>query len=194
MHHEVALPYSSSPDGEYVAFCTEGADTGWDIWILPLQEKAKPEPFLVTPFVEKSPQFSPDGRWLAYVSNESGDFQVYVRPFPGPGGRWQISTEGGFSPRWSGDGVELFYRSGDRVVSVAVSAAGDAFQAGRPQTLFAGNYLYLEDMSETFDVAPDGQRFVLLKPSTRNTTRNMNVTFIFNWFEELRRLTQQGGS
>ncbi len=187
----VALPYSSSPDGRFVAFCAQSIDTGFDIWILSLDDKGEPEPFLATPFFEKSPQFSSDGRWLAYASNESGDFEVYVRPFPGPGGRWQISTDGGSSPRWSHDGRELFYRSGKKVMGVAVSAEGDSFQAGKPQTLFEGDYLYPGGMSEAFDVAPDGQRFVLLKPSTDQAVGHTDVTFIFHWFEELHRLTLQ---
>lgn len=194
MADNVALPYSASPDGRLVAFCLKSGGTGWDIWILSLDEESDPAPFLATPFIEKSPQFSPDGRWLAYLSNESGAFEVYVRPFPGPGGRWQISTEGAFSPRWSNDGSELFYRSGKRVISVAVSAEGDSFSAGKPQTLFEGAYLSLGGMSEMFDVAPDGKRFVLLDPSTRQAIDRTNATFIFHWFEELRRLELSAGS
>ena len=165
-----------------------------DIWVAPLDGQGEPELFLKTPFSEASPQFSPDGRWMAYTSDQSGEEEVYVRPFPGPGGRWQISTEGGNSPRWSRDGSELFYRSENWVVAVSVSAEGESFRAGKPQRLFEGPYLSPGGVSEAFEVTPDGQRFILLRPSEQEAGSYNDVTFIFNWFEEIRQLTQQAGS
>jgi serine/threonine-protein kinase len=192
-HNKPTLPYSASPDGRFVAFCLQSGQTNWDIWVLPLEE-GEPEPFIATAYLEASPQFSPDSRWLAYTSTESGESEVFVRPYPGPGGRWQISAGGGFAPRWSGDGRKLFFRSGERVMEVDVVAEGDSFQAGRPQVLFEGGYLVGSGMSEAFDVTLDGQRFVMLRPLSSGGGTENNATFIFNWFEEIRRLTEAVGS
>ena len=98
-------------------------------------------PFLITPFAERTPAFSPDGRWVTYYSNESGRYEVYVRPFPGPGGKWQISTGGGRFPSWSPNGKELFYRTLDsRIMVVTYSVEGDSFRAGRPRPWSEGQF------------------------------------------------------
>ncbi|MDA2930887.1 hypothetical protein MYX84_13245 [Acidobacteria bacterium AH-259-O06] len=131
-------PSSWSPDGEVLAFAELGPETSWDIGVLRLGEEGKTEFFVQTQFAEFYPRFSPDGRWVTYQSNESGRYEVYVRPFPGPGGRWQISTEGGGRPRWSPDGSELFYQQGDRMMVVPVTASGTTFRAGKPRELFRG--------------------------------------------------------
>jgi Tol biopolymer transport system component len=113
-------PHSWSPDGHLLAFIEVNPTTGVDIWVLRMGDPSassgqvrKAQPFLRTPFNESVPRFSPDGRWLAYISNESGRFEVYVQPYPGPGGKWQISTEGGMEPVWNRNGRELFYRNRD---------------------------------------------------------------------------------
>ena len=94
------IPHSWSPDGQLLAFTEINPTTGYDIWVLRMGDR-KAQPFLRTPFNESAPRFSPDGRWLAYVSNESGRYEIYVQPYPGPGGKWQISTEGGTEPVWN---------------------------------------------------------------------------------------------
>ena len=96
---------SWSPDGQLLAFVEINPTTGYDIWVLRLGDR-KAQPFLRTPFNEGAPRFSPDGRWLAYVSDESGRYEIYVQPYPGPGGKWQISTEGGTEPLWNRNGRE----------------------------------------------------------------------------------------
>ena len=114
-----------------------------DIWVLRMGDPSagsgqarKAQPFLRTPFNESAPRFSPDGRWLAYISDESGRYEIYVQPYPGPGGKWQISTEGGTEPVWNPNGRELFYRSGDKMMAVDITtqpgfAAGTAPDALR---------------------------------------------------------------
>jgi serine/threonine protein kinase len=135
-------PTSFSPDGAYLAYnVTSDPKTGGDIWILPgplgPAGAAKPYPFLRTTFNERDPQFSPDGHWIAYQSNESGRFEVYVRPFPGPGGMRQISTAGGVQPLWRADGTELFYRApDDRLMAARVASQGSVFDVQRVQPLF----------------------------------------------------------
>src|SRR5262249_38940792 len=98
-----------SPDGRYLLFRVQDPPTGLDLWVLPLFGDRKPFPFLQTPFAESGGRFSPDGKWVAYQSNESGRSEVYVQPFPGPGAKFQISTDGGANPLWRRDGKELFF-------------------------------------------------------------------------------------
>ena len=109
-------PTSWSRDGGLLAFLESHPETLRDLWVLPVG--GDPEPFLVTPFEEGAPMFSPDGRWMAYVSDESGQTEVYVRPYPGPGPRFTVSTTGGREPLWSRDGSELFYRSQEGIMTV----------------------------------------------------------------------------
>ena len=120
----------------------------WDIMTLPIEGDEKsgwkpgePKPFVNSAFIERQPAFSPDGRWLAYQSNESGNNEVYVRPFPGPGGKWQVSTGGGVLPKWSRNGKELFYRTADsKLMVVTYTASGDSFQADKPQLWSPGQF------------------------------------------------------
>lgn len=116
--------------------------------MLPLTDDHKPKPFLATQFTEAFPAFSRDGRWIAYQSTESGRYEIYVQPFPGPGGKWQVSTEGGLRPKWSRNGRELFFRSGNRMMAAPV-APGPTFTAGTPRVLFEGQY------APPYDVTPD---------------------------------------
>ncbi len=130
--------------------------------------------------------FSPDGHWLAYGSNESGQAEVYVRPFPNTGGKWQASTDGGNFPAWSPDGKELFYRNGDAVMVVSVTTEGSSFRAEKPELLFeleSGGSPFLRP----YDIAPDGQRFVWLKREEAVEKRDQaHLRFVFNWFDEVR--------
>ena len=131
--------------------------------------------------------FSPDGRWLAYVSNESGRPEVYVQPYPGPGGKWQISIDGGTEPVWSRNGRELFYRSGNKMMAVETTTQ-PSFSAGKPRMLFEGPYFttVFPTMTAAYDVSADGQRFLMVK-ETEQATSPTQINVVLNWFEELKR-------
>jgi serine/threonine-protein kinase len=149
----------------------------------------EPKPFLNSPSNEMEPAFSPDGRWLAYESNESGNYEVYVRPFPGPGGRWQISTGGGVFPGWFHNGKELFYRTPDnKIMVVTYSTSGDSFHADKPQLWSPGQFTDRGLGNPNFGLHPDGKRFAVLKaPGIGQTAAVNRVSFIFDFFDELRR-------
>jgi serine/threonine-protein kinase len=196
----VQRPSSFSSDGKLLAFHEEDPETGWDLWVLPLEGERKPELFLATPAIEGIPVFSPDGRWIAYASNESGQFEVYVRPYGGTGGgssrmgKWQISTNGGSFHRWTKNGRELIYREGaNRWMRVPVTREGDSFRAGKPELLFESN---VQDTgpSYNYDVSRDGEQFILLQREEQSTDTldRSHLTFIFNWFDEVRRLVPAG--
>ena len=159
--------------------------TGYDIWVLRLADR-KAQPFLRTPFNESVPRFSPDGRWLSYISNESGRYEVYVQPYPGPGGKWQISTEGGTEPVWNPNGRELFYRSGDKMMAVDI-ATQPSFTFGKPRMLFEGQYQLSSVPAVNYDVSPDGQRFLMIKASEQEQAGPTQINVVLNWFEELKR-------
>jgi Tol biopolymer transport system component len=177
-------PSSWSPDGQRLAFTDIGSATGRDIWVLSLADR-KAQPFLSTPFVEGAPEFSPDGRWLAYVSNESGRFEVYVQPYPGPGGKWQISAGGGAEPKWNPNGRELFYRSGSKMMAVDV-AMQPGFSAGTPKMLFDTQYVStpLPQTFQYYDVSRDGQRFLMVRQGEQAPTQ---ISVVLNWLAELNR-------
>jgi eukaryotic-like serine/threonine-protein kinase len=177
-------PVSWSPDGQLLAFFEVNPTTQRDIWVLRMGDR-KALPFLRTRFNETVPRFSPDGRWLAYVSDESGRFEIYVQPFPGPGGKWQISTEGGTEPAWNPNGRELFYRSGGKMMAVDITMQ-PGFAAGKPRMLFEGPYLPTPLTFPNYDVSPDGQRFLMLKPSESAGAAPTQINVVLNWFEELK--------
>ncbi len=178
------IPSSWSPDGQLLAFSENTATTtGYDIWVLRLSDR-KAQPFLRTRFNENAPTFSPDGRWLAYASDESGRYEIYVQPYPGPGGKWQISTEGGREPIWNRNGRELFYRNGNKMMSADI-ATRPSFAAGTPKMLFEGQYQLLELSTPNYDVSPDGQRFLMLKPAEQAESATQ-INVVLNWFEELK--------
>jgi Tol biopolymer transport system component/predicted Ser/Thr protein kinase len=184
---EQLLPYSFSPDGKRLAF-TRQAGASTRSWTLPLDlsdpdhpKPGKPQAFLETPAYE--PVFSPDGRWIAYVSPESGRFEVYVRPFPGPGGKWQVSSGGGDIPRWSSTGPELFFGSlDDHIMVSAYTIKGDSFEALKP-SLWSNTQL----RTPAFDLAPDGKRFAVeVRPGAPEQNGAPHVTVILNFFDLLR--------
>jgi eukaryotic-like serine/threonine-protein kinase len=186
-------PMSWSPDGQVLAFVEVNPTTGRDIWMLRMGDPSavsgqvrKAQPFLRTPFTESAPRFSPNGRWLAYVSDESGRFEIYVQPYPGPGGKWQISTEGGTEPVWNPNGRELFYRSGDKMLAVEI-ATQPGFSAGRPRILFEGKYQPAPATFPNYDVSADGQRFLMLKLVEQAEAAPTQINVVLNWFEELKR-------
>ncbi len=178
-------PMSFSPDGQLVAFFRSDPKTQRDIWVGSVKDQ-KRSLFLGTPATEGAPRFSPDGRFIAYVSDESGRPEIYAQPFPGPGGKWQISTDGGIEPLWNPNGRELFYRSGNRMMAVPVMT--QPFSAGRPAMLFEGDYLAspFPQTGVTYDVTRDGQRFLMVKDIEQASATQINV--VVNWFEELKRL------
>jgi serine/threonine-protein kinase len=145
----------------------------------------KPVAYLATPFSEYAPKFSPDGKWVAYRSSEAGRSEIYVRPFPDAGaGKWMISNGGGFAPRWLADGREIIYLSQDRVLmSVEVNIAGPKFQSSPPKPLFAVNVANPNAatgvIGRSWDVTPDGRRFLILQASERKGPEPMTV--VLNW-------------
>jgi serine/threonine protein kinase len=168
---------SWSPDGR-IAF-TEAVGPDRNIWVLNTADRTT-SPFIATAFTEGGAQFSPDVQWVAYVSNESGRPEVYVQPYPGPGGKWQVSTEGGSEPMWNRNGRELFYRNGNKMMAVPVSTAG-GFSSGRPQMLFERRYVstQLPQTGPYYDPSADGQRFLMVKEPEQDAGPPINI--ILNW-------------
>jgi hypothetical protein len=141
-----------------------------------------PTPFLVTPFDEHSPRLSPDGKWLAYVSNESGSSDVYVQPFPGPGPKWLVSTDGGSDPVWARNSRELFYRRGRQMMVVAV-ALKEEFSSGRPHRLFDLPFDARDDQAN-YDASLDGTWFLTSGSDRGAPPAELHI--VLNWFDELR--------
>jgi len=179
---EQKVPIDWSPDGKYISYVMQAKDTSWDVWILPTFGDKKPFPFLKTSFVESLATFSPDGRFLAYQSNESGRAEVYVQSFPGPGGKWQVSAEGGFEPQWSADGKELFFRSPDQKLMAAPVTIGTTFEAGTPRALFPV-HLDTNVARNRYVPTSDGQRFLLVATPARDTMAP--TTVVLNWMADL---------
>ena len=181
---DLQWPQSWSPDGRTLVFSRRvrtgpAAAETLDTMMMRLDADRTVAPLLATEFTESNAAVSPDGRWIAYRSDESGRNEVYVQRFPELGGRVQISTTGGTSPLWSSDGAELFYREGQAMMTVAVDGSGAAFSAGQPERLFEGRYL--DDLTRNYDVAPDG-RFLMIKQA--DTLRQIHV--VVDWLEDLR--------
>jgi Tol biopolymer transport system component/predicted Ser/Thr protein kinase len=189
-------PASFSPDGKRLAFAEGEKGGNRDIFTAPIEgdpghvRLGKPQLFLGTPFNEFYPAFSPDGRWLAYTSNESGTSEVYVRPFPGPGGKWQISTSGGLFPVWSRDGRELLFETLDgRVMAAGYSLKGDSFTPGKPRVWSETRLLLNAADLSVYDLAPDGKRIAAILASDEAPT---HLTFLLNFSDELRRRAPAG--
>jgi Tol biopolymer transport system component len=169
-------PNSWSPDGRVILYWS-GQNNG-DLMVLPLTGNRKPFPFLSTPFNEQQGAFSPDGKWVGYQSNESGRFEVYVRPFPGPGGQSQVSTGGGNSPRWRKDGKEIYYIAPDlKLMAVAVATQGTTFTPGTPEALFQTHTTGGTNRQQ-YDVARDG-RFLI--NTDLADTSNEPIHLLLNW-------------
>jgi Tol biopolymer transport system component len=195
-------PISFSADGRRLAYTQLNPETGFDLWTVTLDlrdpghpKPGKPELFLRTPFNERDGVFSPDGRWMAYTSDESGTRELYVRPFPGPGGKWQISAGGAVYPRWPASGHTLFYETPneDRIMAVDYTSAADSFSASKPRMWAA---LQMTDASGdvNLDVAPDGKRLAVFPaPDAKEGEKgSLHVTFLLNFFDELRRRVPTG--
>jgi eukaryotic-like serine/threonine-protein kinase len=192
---ETKSPFDWSRDGKFLIFGSLGAKTNVDLWALPMTGAGADKPgdrkpilLLQTPYAESQGQLSPDSRWLAYTSNESGNSQVYVQPFI-PGwdkpitGKWQISTAGGTQPRWRGDGKELFYVAPDRkLMAVEVKAAAQSFDRGTPQALFETRTLILAATTFSFGYVPraDGKQF-LMPVAAGTLGETPPLTVVVNW-------------
>ncbi|MGA7928008.1 MAG: protein kinase [Candidatus Sulfotelmatobacter sp.] len=176
-----------SHDGQYILYSVSSQATGSDLWVLPLADGTKAQPFLQTRSAEVQGQFSPDGHWVAYCSNESGRWEVYVTPFPGPGGKFQISTGGGQQPRWRRDGKELFFLSPDRKLMVVPIQHEETFVAGSPQALFQTRAREPVSSEEffTYDVSADGQRFLINSDLPEKNPPPVDI--VLNWTAELKK-------
>jgi serine/threonine-protein kinase len=189
-------PSSFHPSGKYLAFEEATTPASSDLMILPIEgdetsgwKPGKPSVFLSTPANETEPMFSPDGRWIAYTSAESGRLEVFVRPFPGPGGKWQVSTGGGFEAVWSRTRRELLYRGlDDRIMVASYTIEGDSFKADKPRLWSEQAILGLGRGPRNFDLHPDGERIAAAVPTGQPEEKLDKVTFIFNFFDELRRI------
>ena len=167
-------PMSWSPDGQSIVYWMNDPNTQYDLWLVPLSGDRKAVPLLHTPFNESHGQVSPDGKWLADHSNETGQNEVHVQPFPAGAGRWRVSTSGGVFPRWRGDGRELFFMeraTNGKLMAVDVKSSGSTFEAGTPKELFDSGYINLTHVANyhTYAVSADGQRFLI--PRSSNVTK-----------------------
>ncbi len=176
-------PTSVTPDGKFLIYHQQNAETSWDILFMPLDAEGDPEVFLSTPFNEGDGQVSPDGNWIAYNSNESGTFQIYVRPFPEGRGEWRISEEPSGHPFWSPDGTELFYRTGTGIAVAAIDTSGGTLRAKRPEVLFDGNFINLFPARD-WTLSPEGPTPIMLQ-GVDSTEKVDHVVMITNWFAEL---------
>ena len=178
-------PGSFSVDGKQLAFFEIDLTSGGDIWVLTLGEDRKPTEFRRVPASEFGPVISPDGHWLAYTSNESGRREIWVLPFPGPGGKKiQISTDGGSEAVWSRSRPELYFRNGNKMMAVDISSLPD--KVGPARVLFEGQYTFSDTGRAGYDVAKDG-RFLMVQP-VEPEQPNTQINLVINWFEELKRL------
>jgi len=170
-------PASWSRDGSSLVFAETTPTMASDIGVFNLNDSSV-SPIVATKARETLPVLSPDDRWIAYQSNQTGRYEVYVRSFGRPGGIETVSTNGGINPTCSRDGSELFYFEGNSLISVAVRTAGPTLTMGTPTKLFEGQFM------SAFDVTPDGQRFIMVE-RVRSETKTRQINIVLNWFEEL---------
>ena len=178
-------PTSVSPDGNFLLFYTLDNPRGANhVWVLPLRAERKPFAFTDGAFNQSEGQFSPDGRWILYASNESGAMEIYVAPFPGPGGKQRVSKAGGWDPRWRHDGKEIFYiaRPGGQLISVEVNRRGTGFELGAARPLFGSIPLA---PGYSYDVSADGQRFLVISAPEQNASEPL--TLVQNWAAGLKK-------
>jgi serine/threonine-protein kinase len=179
---------SWSPNGQALTFSEFHPSTrSWDIWLFSLDAERKRQPLINTASAEQAAALSRDGRWLAYVSNESGRREVYVQPFPGPGGKWQISTEGGIEPVWNANGRELFFRNLNATQLWTVDITTQpTFSASKPRLLFEGLYNVAFDPLANYDVSADGRQFIMVRAQERSALPTQ-INIVPDWFDELKR-------
>ena len=167
-----------------------GPSSNWNIGVLTTDGEKTWEPLLQSEANESAPALAPNGEWIAYVSDQTGRSEIYVQRFPDLGDRQLISSEGGMEPVWSLDGHELFYRDGQRVMSITVEWE-PVFTPSTPEVVFEGPYSAPIPGIRDYDVSPDGQNFLMVKPgglAGSGTGETTNLVVIQNWFEELKRL------
>jgi serine/threonine-protein kinase len=182
-----------SPDGKQFVFQEIHPQNGRDLSALSLDGDGSLTPLLATEFNERGAEISPDGRWLAYQSDASGEYEIYVRPFPNVGeGLQQVSRDGGIDPLWARDGSELFYRNHPGGGLMAVSVRIDpSLDFGNPEIVFEESYFYTAGTGgRTYDVSPSGERFLMIKEGggSEDTAAPPSIVVVQNWFEELKRL------
>jgi len=189
----VKMPMSWSATNT-VLFSVQDPKNGPDVWALPMAGDRKPVPLLQTAFAEQHPQISPDGKWFAYTSNETGRSEIYVQTLPPGGGKWQVSSSGGVFARWRPDGKELFYmerQSFGKIVAVGIQATSTTFEFSAPRPLFDSGYLNNAPGHtgnwNTFDVSSDGKRFLVPRPEAASLP-SAPLTVVLNWQEELKRI------
>jgi len=183
-------PSSWTPDGRTLALIEGRLYQQYDIVLLQT-DTGRVRPFLNSPFEEGFPEFSPDGRWIAYTSDESGREEVYAQPFPGPGGKHQISSQGGTQPLWARDGKQLFFRRGDQVWAANVRTE-NGFSTGKPRLLFEKPGYAPGHPTRSYDLSLDGRRFLMVRQEQRTPAPVIEITLVQNWFEELKRLAPTG--
>ncbi len=180
---EEKWPDDWSRDGKFIVYQTFNQKTKWDLWLLPMSGDRQPSLFLQTEFSEQQAQFSPDGKWLAYTSDESGAPEVYLQTFPASGSKWRVSTSGGSQPKWRRDGRELFYIAADRNLMAVDIKLGPTFTASVPRTLFPTRVLTLTEFRNHYAVTADGQRFLI----NTSVAKDNPISVVVNWMADLKR-------
>jgi serine/threonine-protein kinase len=192
-NRRISFPHSITSDGQRLVYYEIGGFP--QIWTVPLElsdgiKAGTPERFLTTESADAAAAFSPDGRWLAYESNESGRQEIYVRPFPvsaSGGGKWQISNNGGAWPIWSAKRHEILYRSGNQVLAVGYMATGDSFSPEKPRVLAT-----TPGAAPGFDIAPDGRLLMMMPTIVDGSKTDHTLMFVQNFYDELRRRVPVG--
>jgi eukaryotic-like serine/threonine-protein kinase len=183
------FPGAAGPDADSILDVRIQPDTSGDVFLMSISGKFQPKPLLVTPAYEGGPQLSPDGRWMLYQSNESGQPEIYVRRYPALDRAWQVSEGGGVQARWSSTGREVYYRGGRYMMAATFAASGAEPALGKPVPLFTDEYDFGQNVSvPNYDVTRDG-RFIML----RRDTHGGRLRAVINWTEELKRVLSAGG-
>jgi eukaryotic-like serine/threonine-protein kinase len=182
-------PSSPGPDPDTILVGRIQPETSGDIFLMSISGKFQPKPLLATPAYEGVPELSPDGHWLLYQSNESGQPEIYVRRYPALDRQWQVSEGGGVQARWSTAGREIYYRSSQHLMAVAVDPSGAEPRFGKPAALFADEYDFGQAISiANYDVTRDG-RFIML----RRGSHGSSLRVVIHWAEELKQILAAGG-
>jgi Tol biopolymer transport system component len=170
-------PTSWSRDGKYLLFNSFATDTKADVWVMSMTGDPDPRPVLKTEFMELGAQFSPDGKWIAYTSDESGRFEVYITPFPGPGRKWQVSSSGGLAPRWRGDGGEIYFQTlNNQMIAVGLGYENSALVVRGETELFQF------PTGRGYDVTANGTKFLVIDEEDRVFSP---LTIVVNWTKEI---------